>query len=167
MGFDLHGMNPKSATPEPIWEKEDPWDEASAKSFKLNPQLKKEYDKYIADKIKWQDSTEGAYFRNNVWWWRPLWQYVCDNCEDILTPEDVERGSYNDGHVICKTKAKSIARILRKLIKEGHTDAYTGWHDNKREEMGDKDWNRHYPFNVQNVRVFERFCEQSGGFDIC
>ena len=23
-------------------------------------------------------SERGEYFRNNVWWWRPLWDYCCE-----------------------------------------------------------------------------------------
>ena len=56
---------------------------------------------------------EGDYFRANVWWWRPLWQYVSITCEDILTENDMERGSYNDGHRISKTKANRIASRLK------------------------------------------------------
>ena len=26
---------------------------------------------------------KGEYFRNNVWWWRPLGDFVCSNYEEI------------------------------------------------------------------------------------
>ena len=67
---------------------------------------------------------EGDYFRANVWWWRPLWQYVSITCEDILTENDMERGSYNDGHRISKTKANRIASRLKIADKNGEIMKY-------------------------------------------
>ena len=82
MGFDLYGLNPKGDIPKPVitdWED------------------KKQTD----DFFKYQDETPGSYFRTNVWYWRPLWQYVSVVCENILTEKDMERGEFNDGHRIC------------------------------------------------------------------
>jgi len=30
-------------------------------------------------------SQKGEYFRNNVWWWRPLWDWTYEQCQDIIT----------------------------------------------------------------------------------
>ena len=38
---------------------------------------------------------EGRYFRNTVWYWSPLWEYVYKVCPDILTARDMIRGAYN------------------------------------------------------------------------
>jgi hypothetical protein len=105
MGFDLYGLNPKGDIPKPVitdWE-----DEKQADDF-----------------FKYQDETPGSYFRANVWWWRPLWQYVTVACYDILTEKDMERGDYNDGHRISKTKANRIASRLKKLDKNGSIMKY-------------------------------------------
>ena len=72
----------------------------------------------------------------------------------------------NDGHKICKTKAKKIASRLRKFFKDGSVSAYESWYSRKTSELKDDDWNKNYPFSIQNVREFERFCEKSGGFEI-
>ena len=40
---------------------------------------------------------------------------------------------------------------LRKLLKE----------------LDEKDFNKHYPFDVDNVKEFAEFCIDSGGFEIC
>jgi len=165
MGFDLHGMNPNASEPQPVWEKGDPWIADGDKQV-LNPQLKEEYDDFIKSKWEWQEANDGAYFRNNVWWWRPLWSFVCSICDDILTEKDMEKGGWNDGHRISKTKAKKIAVRLRQSLKEGHVDAYETFYTKKVAELPEKDWNKHYPFNVDNVKQFERFCEHSGGFEI-
>ena len=65
----------------------------------------------------------GEYFRNNVWWWRPLWQYVAIECSDIITNKDVEAGGYNDQHLIDGSKAKKIADRLLGLYKDGRPQA--------------------------------------------
>lgn len=37
----------------------------------------------------------GEYFRANVWWWHPLWEWTCDVCQ---LPEEIRTsGHHNDG----------------------------------------------------------------------
>ena len=105
MGFDLYGLNPKGDIPKPVITD---WGD------------KKQAD----DFFKYQDETPGSYFRANVWYWRPLWQYVTVTCDDILTEKDMESGAYNDGHRISKTKANRIASRLKKLDKDGSIMKY-------------------------------------------
>jgi len=105
MGFDLYGLNPMGDVPKPVitdWEDE----------------------KQTGDYLKYQNETPGSYFRANVWWWRPLWQYISVACEDILTEKDMERGEYNDGHKISKTKANRIASRLKLADKNGEIMKY-------------------------------------------
>ena len=140
MGFDLSGVNPKIRSIEP--------DEESS------------YDEYN----EWLSENPGVYFRNNVWWWRALWDYVADQCNDILTEKDIRYGHFNDGHKIGKVKALAIARKLDKLLKEGEVSqyelAYEEWRERQEEEVP-------YPFREDNVRGFSKFCRESGGFYIC
>ena len=168
MGVDLTGMTPQGATPEPRWGGEDPWikKNGSDSQFEMNPQIKEEYDDFMRSKIEWQDANDGAYFRNNVWSWRPLWHFVTSMCGDILTDKDIERGNYNDGHKISKTKAKRIATRLRKMLKNGDIASYESAYARHNEGLEETDWNKNYPFSIQNVREFERFCANSGGFEI-
>ena len=70
------------------------------------------------------EAEEGDYYRANVWYWRPLWQYVTVACDDILTGRDMEKGEFNDGHKISKTKANRIASRLKKLDKNGSIMKY-------------------------------------------
>jgi hypothetical protein len=140
MGFDLSGVNPKMRTEEP--------DENCL------------HDEYS----EWLDENPGVYFRNNVWWWRPLWEYVCDQCSDILTEKDMHRGNYNDGHKIGKVKALHIARRLDKLLKKGDVFQYEMAYQEWREQQESK---VPYPFRESNVRGFSKFCRESGGFYIC
>mgnify|MGYP003658838853 CR=1 FL=1 len=166
MGFDLYGLNPDGDIPKPVitdWED------------------KKQTEAYFA----YQDGTPGSYFRTNVWFWRPLWQYVTVSCDDILTEKDMEEGEHNSGHRISKTKANRIASRLKKLPKEechicngegirndeigkqarNKNSAYTC---NGCDGKGVKNnFNTHYPFESDVVMRFAEFCKQSGGFEIC
>ena len=150
MGFDLSGLNPNMTRPEP----------------KLPPfpeRTDKDWEKYH----DWQEENCGTYFRNNVWFWRPLWNFVTGVCDDILTEKDIEKGSFNDGHKISKTKANKIAKRLFKLIKNGDVNLYEKSRKEYLDGLNDKDWNKSYPFYEENVRRFANFCANSGGFRIC
>ena len=79
-------------------------------------------NEYFELKDQYQTDNPGDYFRNNVWWWRPLWEFVCTVCDGILTENDMEKGCYNDGKKISKTKSLKIAKRLSKLIADGTVD---------------------------------------------
>ena len=150
MGFDLSGMNPNMTRPEP----------------ELPPfpeRTNKDWEKYH----DWQEENSGVYFRNNVWWWRPLWNFVSSTCESILTERDIESGSYNDGHRISKTKADRIARRLFKMIRNGDVKAYESAYKEHLDSLNKDNWDKSYPFSEDNVRQFANFCLNSGGFRIC
>ena len=68
-------------------------------------------------------TNKGEYFRNNVWWWRPLWNYVSVECSDIITKKDIERGHFNDNYLITDSKAKKIAERLLQLHNDGRPQA--------------------------------------------
>jgi len=174
MGFDLYGVLPGKEKP----------------TFDFKD--KESTDAYF----KWQQDTKGSYFRNNVWWWRPLWKYVCTTCGDILSDRDMERGSYNDGHLIVSSKASKLSDRLQSLIDSGevkkYADAYKKHLESlpkkkcwlckgtgKRNDMEVKDGcnscsgtgftddeDKSYPFNEENVQEFAWFCAASGGFEI-
>jgi hypothetical protein len=63
-----------------------------------------------------------SYFRNNVWYWKPLWFYVVETCN--LSDVDAEAGMYNDSHAISKDKANMIASTLFKELRENRTQTY-------------------------------------------
>lgn len=75
-------------------------------------------------------SEKGEYFRNNVWWWRPLWNYCLDL--DPTLEERVPNGHYNDGDGL-KTdeECKALANLLLDSISNGFADRYI----NERNEM--------------------------------
>ena len=121
MGFDLYGMSPQ------INKKYPPRYEEILKEYgnkdgwldwgkEIPEDVRQEYFEL---KDEYEVNNPGDYFRNNVWWWRPLWNLVCASCDDILTEKDMSGGSYNDGHKISKTKATRIGKRLSKLLADG------------------------------------------------
>ena len=111
----------------------------------------------------------GDYFRANVWYWRPLWQCVAYFCDDILSEEDIERGTYNDGYEYDETTALEISDKLENALKNGDLHKFVEGREKFISEMEDKDkaFYSSYKFNIDLVMDFAKFCEQSGGFSIC
>jgi len=198
MGFDLSGINPTVNKEFPTRYNE------ILKQYGKDGYL--DWNKEIPEKVKneyfqlqdeYQSNNPGDYFRANVWWWRPLWDYVCHVCDDILIEEDMEKGTYNDGHEIDNEKALAIADRLKTLHKNGdmlkhqiEREAYLKGLDkidcttcngtgqrNDEYVKGDcngcngegkrESWETSYPFETDFVMDFAKFCEQSGGFSIC
>ena len=69
-----------------------------------------------------QESEKGAYFRNNVWWWRPLWEY-CDGLHGDIT-NAVESGYSNDGDGLDAEEALALGQRLLNDIATGVTASY-------------------------------------------
>jgi hypothetical protein len=65
---------------------------------------------------------KGEYFRNNVWWWRPLWQY-CEYVAPELT-EKVEYAGSNDGDGLDGNDARKLGNALRSELRKGMTAVY-------------------------------------------
>lgn len=138
----------------------------------------------------------GQYFRNSIWWWRPLWNYVNEVFPDILRGDDHEEGHMNNGHLITKRKAERLAERLEAHLKSGAVRAYARQYGKKLRSLpkekclvckgtgkrkdksgtsicyackgeGTQDnFMRNYPFATANVREFANFCKRSGGFRI-
>lgn len=65
---------------------------------------------------------EGKYFRNNVWWWRPLARYVCE-----IAPQTAEKCRYwqsNDGDGLNAEDSADLARILETEVVSGRAASY-------------------------------------------
>ena len=75
MGFDLYGEKPITNE----FKHQERWDELSSMSYDER-ESKGFSDEYYTLMSKYEKINPGAYFRNNVWWWRPLWSFVCEHC---------------------------------------------------------------------------------------
>jgi hypothetical protein len=132
MGFDLYGENPK-VVKSFSGKKSKRYEELCAMSYE-NRDKKGLNDEYWKLNDEWESNNPGNYFRNNVWWWRPLWEFTCEHCEDILTEEDVTGGCFNDSHVIPEDKALAIAERLKEALETPETKEYLVRHENAREK---------------------------------
>lgn len=106
MGFDLYGLNP--VNPDNLVRPTIDWSKKNSKETEK---------KYFAAVETYEDAVTGSYFRNNVWFWRPLWNYVYDTT-DVLTDEDHRLGHENSCHPIGADKAVRIGLALLDNIKD-------------------------------------------------
>ena len=157
MGMDLYGLKPTEHM------KATPLLKKVRNDFNEFFKLKKgEQDKYIEQNMQYEKVNVGAYFRNSVWYWRPLWKYVCKVCN--LSTDVYQQGNRNEGYKVDETVAKDIAVTLFLLLEKGDVDRYAKEYLKTAEKCGES---AEYPFDVQNVRDFAIFCDESGGFTIC
>ena len=184
MGFDIYGVAPVERTPKPVSEKDYQY---------MNDQ---ERDKYFKAMREYERSNPGTYFRNNCWWWRPLWDYVCAVCKDILDADDIQAGHYNDGHTIDADTVADMCILLNKEVRENkhveyeklykerisslpledcdlcnatgqRNDEYVKGTCNKCQGEGKvKSFEAAYPFSAENVEQFLLFLSESGGIQI-
>lgn len=152
MGFDLYGVGPKAKSDYPEFP-----ESASKKSW----------DKYSKLRGKFEEENPGYYFRNNIWYWSPLWHFVCDYvAPKILSAADKEAGEFNDGYVISAIKANYIADKIDELDEKGELVLYEQKSNEARDELPEDHWGKNYPFEAENVRDFAKFARNSGGFEI-
>jgi len=101
-------------------------------------------------------SEVGEYFRNNVWWWRPLATYcltvapeVCDKLSSMHPQSDVDFEETeetvladlwftNDGFGLNADDSKELAEILIKEISDGTAAKYQKMYESKLENMPDE-----------------------------
>ena len=138
---------------------EDKWKELGA-----DDNLQKMYWK---EKEDWEASNPGVYFRNNVWWWRPLWNYCYLVADDIISEELFNSGEYNSGAGLNDKDAKLLGNRLMEHIADGSTIKYQAEYIQNQDDLPDGDFSKNYPFDVDNVEAFALFCIESGGFEIC
>jgi|TARA_R110000824_G_scaffold98701_4_gene235376 hypothetical protein len=70
--------------------------------------------------------TKGEYFRNNIWWWRPLAEYVLSAAPLLHNKVGIggQGWEYNDGDGLNAEDSLALAKILRVDLEEGKTLAY-------------------------------------------
>jgi|TARA_R100001015_G_C4595006_1_gene150252 protoheme ferro-lyase len=103
MGFDLYGFNPDLTRAKPTidWE---------------SKPTAKEKDDFFKDLTRFEDENVGYYFRNNVWWWRPLANYVLKLMGNEFTEEEQKSWHHNDGFEVSEEKATKIAERLEQEL---------------------------------------------------
>jgi hypothetical protein len=61
-------------------------------------------------------SDVGRGFYRNIQDWIPLWSFICQNCDDILTAQQMEEGYANDGIRIGVRQTKLIVEHLDNIM---------------------------------------------------
>ena len=170
MGMDVHGLKPKEnkAIGEfPTYakykkmEQEDEYKgfQRKWKELDANEKLKEQYWK---EEDEFQSTNKGTYFRNNCWWWRPLWNYCYHVADDLISAELHESGHSNSGAGLNGEDAKLLGEKLLKEVYNGGAKEFKKYHEEQ-----EKDEEYKYPFDIDNVINFAEFCIESGGFKIC
>lgn len=64
---------------------------------------------------------KGEYFRNNLWWWRPLWDLCCvvGMSEGLMTEEVADGGHFNDGAGLDDENSVKLAEAIQEMIDSG------------------------------------------------
>ena len=201
MGMDVHGLNPKqnkSIDEFPVYAKykkmeqeengfQQKWKELDADEKLMN--------KYWMEEDEFNTENKGVYFRNNCWWWRPLWNYCYHIADDLISEELFESGHSNSGAGLDAYNAERLGQRLLEEINKGKTIEYQAQYQQYLDDLPDdvcshcngnnrgynkmKDckvcngtgkttnFNKSYPFDIDNVKEFALFCIESGGFKIC
>lgn len=103
-------------------------------------------------------SEKGEYFRNNVWWWRPLWAY-CQHVAPHLT--NGVAGDTNDGDGLDEEGAKALAELLKVSLSDGTCKAYEEAYYKEIAELPNEDCNL---CNKTGIRTDQVGIE--GGMDV-
>lgn len=105
---------------------------------------------------------KGEYFRNNVWWWHPLWDYCSFVAPEIC--EKVTHAHSNDGDGLNEYDSKKLAKSLSASIKNGTADMYISERDKRISK--EKSWEASYQLDTENIEMFIKFLRGCGGFNI-
>lgn len=137
MGMDIYGLNPKLKGKRPKID----WDK---------PTTEKERDKYFEDLSNFEAENVGYYFRNNVWWWRPIADLIIGLNEDWLTEEQKERLHDNSGFEFSEEEAMKIKLSLEKVINNGWLKkAEIAW---KKKAKKAEEWNKGIALEMEELK---------------
>lgn len=67
-------------------------------------------------------TSKGEYFRNNVWWWHPLWDY-CTYISPELTSK-VQDGHSNSGDGLNAVDSRKLGFAIQDSVENGKAEEY-------------------------------------------
>ena len=184
MGFDVYGLNPVNNLDieKPLYPNN------------FNDLSKEQKDDHWARVKAFEEAVPGDYWRSNVWWWRGLWSYTVEVCNDVMSDTHMSAGGSNDGIKIPKTTSLRMACRLIQAEDDGRLDKYeeeyekwrnnledekcvgcngTGIHTHLQEKCNPcdgkgmaKNFMKSYPFKANVAKRWRKFVESSGGFQV-
>ena len=163
MGYDVYGISPKINKVYPKRYNEIMKEYGDGEGWlKWGEDIPEEVkDEYFELKDQYQTDNPGEYFRNNVWFWRPLWNFVCRNCEDILEIEDMEGGDSNSGYEVSARKAELIGKRLSALLADGTVDEA-----HKLSALNVAEAKAHNEIIEEELEDIKKACEKEHGEDL-
>jgi len=79
---------------------------------------------------------KGKYFRNNVWWWHPLWSYCCHTCPELANK--VESGHDNSGDGLNAVDSRRLGFIIQESVASGAAQEYVIEYDKDTTSLPDE-----------------------------
>lgn len=119
MGVDIEGVKYKGQGP----------------AFPEGKHTEEEFDAYIEARRRFEKEHPGYYFRSNWWYWRPLWDYTCAVCSDLITPEQHAAGHSNCGPLLDAAQAEAVGKRLSEVIANGEAQEYDEAHKKELAEL--------------------------------
>ena len=169
MGMDVYGNNPKENLPKeefPVYKQYEEMEFTERwKHLDADEKLRTTYWKQMQE---YEEHNVGTYFRNNCWWWRPLWDYCHFIAPDLISEELWADGHNNSGSGLDHLGAKELGQRLIKTLDDGYADTYIKEYElNAEQKKKDGDeFATSYPIDRENIERFARFCLECGGFSI-
>jgi len=110
MGMDIYGLNPRVKE-----------NSKKPNQIDLSNTTRQEADNYFEEVQKFQDENKGVYFRNNIWWWRPLANLIIELNKSWLSEKQKENMHNNSGQKYNARVAELIKKSLEQAVEEGLT----------------------------------------------
>jgi hypothetical protein len=82
-------------------------------------------------------STEGEYFRANVWYWRPLWSMVEDLYCDLA--EKAPNAHFNDGDGLNAKDSLDLSNRILQDLESGKIQEYVNGFNDSKNNIPDED----------------------------
>jgi len=108
----------------------------------------------------------GEYFRNNVWYWRPLWDYCCTIDEQLY--DKVPSAHTNDGDGLDAIQSRQLAFKLQEEIDSGRAKQFVDDYETRRASLPkiectycDENGNRTWP--TKTVEKITKPCNACNG----
>lgn len=177
MGFDLYGVNPMSVGTPPVRPTSD---------FNYESE---EWKNYFAEQEFYERLNPGVYFRSNVWYWRPVVDFIQSLGADEAM---IRKLSYNDGAIISEEEFKDFIVLFYNMVEDGSLDHYIQARQAEIDSLPDEEcptcdgsgirfsemchscngkgmrenFMKNYPIDKDILLEFFEFAKLSGGFQI-
>jgi len=117
---------------------------------------------------KAEEFKEGVpYFGRNWFGWRPLWNFVYENCKDLITEDQWNMGHANCGDLFDQETCRKIAERLKGLkVKDSPEPEIKTITPEMSQEKADQVMKSWYGFGQEDLDEFVEFLSKTNGMAI-